>query len=204
MRRRQGFTLVEVVVGIGVMTTVALCIFSLMQQMMKTSTQSRRLTNATHLTQIWIERLKLDALRWTAAGDPADTTYLKFVGPTGEVGKFINFPLQKPMRGSETRIISNAFDIYEADLDTTNGSPAGLVYCASYRLNWVYENKRVIRADVRVWWERDGYVDKDGKGANIAIDYPTCQDDHDALNPGGKNFDRYRIAYLSTVLRAAQ
>jgi prepilin-type N-terminal cleavage/methylation domain-containing protein len=197
MRRRQGFTLVEVMVSIGVMTIAALAIFALQQQLLRSNAHARQLTMATQIAQNWIERLKLDALRWNTASDPTATTYLKGVGAINDVAKFTTIPLAKPTRTGETRVISNAFNWFGDDLDTSNGRPNGLVYCASHRLNWVFENKRVIRADVRVWWARDGM------GVSIANDYPVCAEDGDALNPGGANFDRYHIVYLSTVLRAA-
>ena len=197
MRRRQAFTLVEVMVSLGIMTIAAMAIFALQQQLLRANAHARQITVATQIAQNWIERLKLDALRWNRAEAPTATTFLKNIGAPNAIGEFMTLPLAKPMRGGETRVMSNAFDWYGQDLDTTTGPPKGLVYCASYRLNWVFGNMRVIRADVRVWWARDGI------GTSIATDYSVCKDEGDALNPGGADYDRYHIVYLSTVLRAS-
>jgi prepilin-type N-terminal cleavage/methylation domain-containing protein len=194
MRRRQAFTLVEVMVSIGVMTIAALGIFAMQQQLVRANAHARQLTVATQIAQNWIERLKLDALRWNQADDPSGTTYLRNITqPSDGLAGFISLPFDQP---GGTRIVSNGFDWFGEDLDTSKSAPAGLVYCASYRLNWVFDNKRVIRADVRVWWARQG------TGASIAQDYGQCVEDG-KLNPGEANFDRYHVVYLSTVLRAA-
>jgi hypothetical protein len=184
-------------VSLGVMTIVAMGIFAMQQQLLRANAHARQLTVATQIAQNWIERLKLDALQWNTAGNPAGTTYLRAIGAPGTIGTFITIPLAKPTLAGNTRVVSNAFDWFGQDLDTTNGAPDGLVYCVSHRLNWVFDNMRVIRADVRVWWARDG------SGASIAADYPVCADDNIALNPKGANYDRYHIVYLSTVLRAS-
>ncbi|HKU38613.1 MAG TPA: prepilin-type N-terminal cleavage/methylation domain-containing protein [Polyangiales bacterium] len=197
MRQRQGFTLVEVMVSIGVMTIAAMAIFAMQQQLIVAGAHARKMTIATQIAQNWIERLKMDALRWTRAEDPTGTTYIQAVGGApGKPAPFTTIPLFIATRDAERRVISNAFDLYGDDLDTTNGTPDGLVFCASHRLNWVFDNKRVIRADVRVWWARDGQ-------ASIVKDYPVCADDDKSLNPKGDNFDKYHVIYLSTVLRAA-
>lgn len=185
-------------VSIGVMTIAAMSIFAMQQQLLRANAHARQLTLATQIAQNWIERLKMDALRWNAVGKPSTTTYLRFIGdPGGAPAGFIPIQLEKPTSGADMRVVSHAFDWFGQDLDTSNGVPAGLTYCASYRLNWVFDNMRVIRADVRVWWPRDGM------GVSIIEDYPDCKDDNDALNPKGKHFDRYHVVYLSTVLRAA-
>jgi prepilin-type N-terminal cleavage/methylation domain-containing protein len=197
MRRRQAFTLVEVMVSIGVMTIAALAIFALQQQLLRSNAHARQLTLATQIAQNWIERLKLDGLRWNKEGVPTDTTYLQNVGAVTAVAGFTTIPFDRPVRNGTPRIVSNASNWFGEDLDTTNGPPVGLVYCASHRLNWVFDNMRVMRADVRVWWARDGM------GTDIVKDFPACADDDKGLNPGGAHFDRYHIVYLSTVLRAS-
>lgn len=184
-------------VSLGVMTIAAMAIFAMQQQLVQAGTHARKMTIATQIAQNLIERLKMDALRWTVVGPPPATTdYLKFVGATGTIANFQTLPTFTATRGGDTRLLSNAFNYYGDDLNNVNGAPDGLTFCASYRLNWVFNNMRLIRADVRVWWAREGQ-------SAIATDYPKCADTGAPLNPGGANFDRYHIVYLSTVLRAA-
>ena len=193
-RKQSGFTLIEVMVSLGIMVIAGMAIIGLQQQITRANTHARQITTATQIAQNWIERLKLDAIGWTAIGNLTGTTYLRDIPAPGTVNGFTPIPIQTPTTAGVTRVMSAAFDYYGFDLNTTAGPPPNLFYCASHRLNWVFDNQRVIRADVRVWWARDG------AGA-IQTDYPTCQDNNTALNPGGANFDRYHIVYLSTVLR---
>jgi prepilin-type N-terminal cleavage/methylation domain-containing protein len=198
MRRRsqrQGFTLVEVMVSLGVMTIGAMAILALQQQIIRANVHARQLTTATQIAQNVIERLKLDGVAWNTPGVPGNQTqYLRNV-TAGAIGTFQTLPFVAQASGGVTRIQSNAFDYYGDDINTQAGPPANLYYCASYRLTFVYQTNRIIRADVRVWWAREGE-------AAIRTDFPLCADDNIALNPGGTAFNNYHVVYLSTVLRA--
>jgi prepilin-type N-terminal cleavage/methylation domain-containing protein len=193
-RRREGFTLVEVMVSLGIMTIGAMAILGLQQQIIRANVHAREVTTATQIAQNVIERLKMDAVSWTAPGVPVNSFYLRNVTP-GAIGSFQTLPFQRVMNGGITGMQSNAFDYYGDDLDTTAGDPPNLYYCASYRLSFVYANNRVMRADVRVWWAREGI------GA-IRSDFRKCDDNGAALNPGGALFNNYHIVYLSTVIKA--
>jgi type IV pilus assembly protein PilV len=193
--RREGFTLVEVMVSLGIMTIGAMAILGLQQQIIRANVHARQVTTATQIAQNVIERLKMDAVAWNAPGVPAATFYLRNVTP-GAIGNFQTLPFQRVTNGAITGIQSNAFDYYGDDLDMSLGAPANLYYCASYRLSFVYSNNRVMRADVRVWWAREGV-------AAIKSDFPQCVDNGAALNPGGALFNNYHTVYLSTVIKAA-
>lgn len=194
-RRKQGFTLVEVMVSIAVMTVGAMSVLALQQQLTRANMHARELTTATQIAQNWIERLKMDALAWNTIGDLTQTQYLQVVPLPGALGTFGPFAPSIASRAGVNEIYSSAFNYYGDALDTTAGTPAGLHFCASYRLSWVYANMRAMRADVRVFWPREGE-------AVLVTDYPRCVDEHLALNPGGTRFEDYHIVYLSTVLKA--
>jgi type IV pilus modification protein PilV len=194
-RRKQGFTLVEVMVSIGVMTIGAMSVLAMQQQLTRANMHARELTTATQIAQNWIERLKMDALAWNTIGDRSQTLYLQAVPAPGTLGTFGPFATSTVSRGGVNTIYSSAFNYYGDSLDTTAGIPAGLHFCASYRLSWIYANQRAMRADVRVFWPREGE-------AVLVTDYPRCVDEHTALNPGGTRFERYHLVYLSTVLKA--
>jgi type IV pilus modification protein PilV len=195
-QRRQGFTLVEVMVSLGIMTIGAMAVLAMQQQIIRGNMHARQITTATQIAQNIIERLKIDSVSWTAEGVPPNTTlYLKNV-TLGVIGAFRTIPFNTETQSGFTRIQSNAFDYYGDDLDTSAGSPTNLFYCASHRLSFVFTNNRIIRADVRVWWAREGV-------AAIRTDFPVCADDNTKLNPGGTAIDNYHVVYLSTVLRAS-
>jgi prepilin-type N-terminal cleavage/methylation domain-containing protein len=193
--RRQGFTLVEVMVSIGIMTIGGMAVLAMQQQLIRANMHARELTTATQIAQNWIERLKLDALAWNAIGDLSQTRYLNLVPAPGTIGTFGRIVPWTATRAGVSELQSGAYDYYGDALDTTGGSPAGLHFCASMRLSWIYDNRRAMRADVRVFWPRAGE-------AALAADYPRCNDDDAALNPAGTRIDNYHIVYLSTVLKA--
>jgi type IV pilus modification protein PilV len=194
-RRKQGFTLVEVMVSIGVMTIGAMSVLAMQQQLTRANMHARELTTATQIAQNWIERLKMDALAWNTVGDLTQTQYLQAVPAPGTLGTFGPFTPRTATNGTASELYSGAFDFYGDALDPTAGTPAGLHYCASYRLSWIYANQRAMRADVRVFWPRQ-------EAAALVTDYPRCIDDHLKLNPGGTNIDNYHVVYLSTVIKA--
>jgi type IV pilus modification protein PilV len=201
-RSRQGFTLVEVMVSLGVMTVGALAIIGMQQQTTRANVHARELTTATQIAQNVIERMKLDAMSWRAvttapATDLQNTVWLKsVVGSTP--GNFISVTPWPAAAAGATRTLSNAFNYYGEDMVLQGASQALLAqvhYCASFRPTWVYVNFRALRVDVRVWWS------KDMPGRAITSDFASCADDNTALNPGGAQYDNYHIVYLSTVIR---
>jgi type IV pilus assembly protein PilV len=196
-QRRQGFTLIEVMCSLGIMTIGAMAVLAMQQQIIRGNVHARQITTAMQIAQNIIERLKMDAVAWNAPGVPTTTRYLNNVVP-GAIGAFTTIPFITETVGGLNRLQSNGFDYYGDDLNTQAGSPPNLFYCASNRLSFVYNNNRIIRADVRVWWAREGV-------AAIRTDFPVCAEDNTRLSPGagGTLINNYHIVYLSTVLRAS-
>jgi type IV pilus modification protein PilV len=203
-RRAAGFTLVEVMVSLGVMTIGAMSIIALQQQTTRANVRAREITTATQIAQNVLERLKLEALAWNAVtGAPATDlqrapSLLTIVGSTA--GSFMGLPPRTASLAGNTRPLSNAYDYYGFDVDLTNANAATLAtvhFCAGYRLGWIYSNFRAMRADVRVFWARDG------SGRTITTDFAGCVDSNAPLNPNGALYDAYHIVYLSTVIRPA-
>jgi prepilin-type N-terminal cleavage/methylation domain-containing protein len=201
-RRSSGFTLVEVLVSLGVMTVGAAAIIGMQQQTTRANVHARQLTVATQIAQNVLERLKLEGLAWNSVTTSPATDLLNapslapIVG--GTAGAFTTLLARNPTNGGLTRLLSNAFDYYGQDVNLTNANAATLasvVYCASYRLGWIYTNFRSMRADVRVWWSRSS------PSRTITSDFAGCADNNAALNPGGNQIENYHVVYLSTVIR---
>jgi type IV pilus assembly protein PilV len=198
--RRDGFTIVEVVVALGVMTIGALALVGMQQQTTRANVRARELTVASQIAQNVIERLKLESLAWnTATQTPATDLFnapLLQPASNNAAAGFITLP-QRPSDSAGARVLSNAFDYFGQDVDLTTASAAQLAqvrFCASYRLTWVFDNQRALRADVRVWWS------KEAPTRAILSDFAGCQDDN-SLNPLGTHDGQYHLVYLSTVLR---
>lgn len=200
--RRQGFTLVEVMVALGVMTISAMGLFALQGQASRANGRARDVVMASQIAQNILERLKMDGLTWNTItpGDTTDlgaTVLLKAVDGAA-AGAFIPLPERPDARGGFTVPLSNAFNIFGDDVLTTGASAADLAsikYCASMRLTWVYATRRVMRADVRVWWSIEAPT------RSIIADFPRCADDDIRLAPGGTLEASYHTVYLSTVIR---
>jgi len=200
--KRQGFTLVEVLVSLGIMTIGAMALLGMQQQTTRANGRARDMTLAMQLAQNVVERLKLEALAWNnVTANPADdlrSSDLLRTITVNPVASFATLPGRESSNAGVTRALSNAFDYFGTDVPLTGASAAQLAqirFCASYRLSWIFENNRAMRADVRVWWT------KEAPSRSIIADFPLCADDNVKLNPGGEHFERYHVVYLSTVLR---
>jgi prepilin-type N-terminal cleavage/methylation domain-containing protein len=198
-RAREGFTLIEVMISLGIMTMGALAMLALQQQTIRSNSHARELSTAMQIAQLWVERFKQDASRWTqvgyfntpgkpdAAAVLAPTVYLKQVATSPNV-----YQSMAPATVG-TLNISNAFDFWGNDVAPT--AAANVYYCAAFRPAWVYYG-RAMRVDVRVWWAKEGI------GRSITSDFPLCVGDPALLNPGGASkMTDYHVVYLPTVLR---
>jgi Tfp pilus assembly protein PilV len=198
-RRRDGFTLIEVMVSLGVMMVGAMAVIALQQHTVRANTHARELTTAMNIAQMWVERIKQDNASWTQAGfvgTPGQPTPAQVLSNTTWLGAVVTGPnvfqtLTVPAWAGDGSI-SNAFDFNGKEVDPVTSTDTH--FCASFRPAWVYVG-RAMRVDVRVWWARPG------TGASITADFPQCQDDGAALNPGGTRFNNYHVVYLPTVVR---
>jgi type IV pilus modification protein PilV len=203
-RLRRGFTLIEVMISLGIMTMGAMAMIALQQYTIRSNGHAREVAIGTQIAQQWVERLKQDAHLWTRAAVNADdvdvvlagTEYLRAIG-TDTRNLF-----RSPAYDAANRLVSGVYDYRGTPLPQVAGNDEEgvpyqnrIFFCTSIREDWVYFG-RAMRADVRVWWPRQG------AGAVIADDFPAgwCQDTG-GLSPGQPLFDRYHVIYLSTVIR---
>jgi prepilin-type N-terminal cleavage/methylation domain-containing protein len=192
--KRQGFTLIEVMVSLGIMSMGAMAMIALQTHTIRSNAHARQLTTAMQIAQRWVERFKQDAISWRQVGvfnTPIDAaavlaggSYLKQITPPPNVFQ----PIVNTTPG-----VSNAFDYQGNDIPNTSTDPP-IFYCAAFRPAWVFYG-RAMRVDVRVWWPREDL------GTTITTDFPACDGNHAALNPGGTLFNNYHIVYLPTVIR---
>lgn len=214
-KRRSAFTLVEVMVSLGVMTIGSMAIIGMQRQTTLANTRARELATAMQIAQTWIERLKADGTRWNAVGnstvDLAATDFLGVNAGNGTPGGL--FTTLVPMNGAGFPVgMSNGFDFYGDDEDIATNGMVNVRYCASYRVGWVYRDTtsnppsqdRALRADVRVWWP-DESAPTPTNAATMVANHNNCTDDGIDLSPpvggGTTNYLNYHIVYLSTVIR---
>ena len=185
-RRQGGFTIVEVIVSMGVMVIGVMALVGLQTHMVQINSLARQMSTANQIAQTWLERMKEDAHRWTEPSTPllqtpiqvlAQTTWLQAVNVAPNLFQTV------PM----TAATSGAFDFQGNEiLLGTAGVP---FFCVGFRPGWVYIG-RAIRVDVRVFWPRER--------ASAIVN---CVDTHNPLNPGGAQFNQFHTVYLSTVIK---
>jgi prepilin-type N-terminal cleavage/methylation domain-containing protein len=193
-RKRSGFTIIEVMVSLGVMTVGALAILALQQHTIRSNLHARQLSTAMQIAQRWVGRFKQDAHTWTRiapiSGNPSDDIVL---AETLYLRQITTNPNQYQAIPNVTANVSNAFDFLGNDVLNTSGN---VVYCAAFRPAWVYFG-RTMRVDVRVWWAREGN--------QIISDFPGCAGTQSTLDPGPSgtffNNSAYHVVYLPSVIR---
>ena len=145
---KDGFTLVEVMIAIGLMTVGSLGILAMQAATTRANRLARQVSVAQNVTQIWLDRIDRDVLDWDTPGDvtigdetllPADATTGWFI-PQGSLHDI-------PNKNYET----GAFGWNGEDLITTTD----IRYCTHLRLTW-FRPGASVRADVRTFWIREG------------------------------------------------
>jgi type II secretory pathway pseudopilin PulG len=148
-RRRDGYTLIEVMMAVGILMVGSVGIFAMQQAATRANIEARQMTTANNIARTWAERLRRDQLYWRASGggvNLAGTRYLQAVPVGAAMGGWTTpAPLAMPTE-------SYAFDWQGQDVAPGPGG-AGAFYCTNIRYQWFVANE-AIRADIRVWWVR--------------------------------------------------
>ena len=189
-QRRQGYTLIEVMMAIGVLTAGAVAIMALQSASTRGNMEARQMGTGAMLAQRWVERLRRDALNWTRGSNTVDalllsrTHWLRNVPSPGDPANW-QVPAANPATGETPN-----FDFYGNDTATATE----MRYCGNVRYEWLYPG-RAMRADVRVWWVRSVTNTGDPTRAQLASCAP-------GVDPNTLTGDfRIRAAYASTVIR---
>ena len=149
-RRRAGYTLVEVMMAIAILTASGVAIIAMQEAVIHGNIEARQLGTATSVARSSAELLRLDALNWTAPSVGSTTfnatRFLRGV-PTAATA----IPTPWAQFGVETAAPERFRDYY--------GNPtavaADMVYCVQSRFAWIFPGT-LLRADLRVWWTRAG------------------------------------------------
>ena len=195
-RRRQGrgFTLVEVMMAIAVMTVGAVAIFSMQSIAAEGSRRSRQVSTATEVNRFWLERVKLEALRWGPESTIAIPWLKQIPTAGGDPGTWF---LPEEV-GAGTSLITAASDWYGVPMAIPGGpgvAPAD--YCTSLRwTRMATGTDELARLDVRTWWHRPS------RTAGVTVS--GCADgdaEQAALTTALANIRDFGVVYSSTVIR---
>ncbi len=147
---KSGFTLIEVMIAIGIMTVGSLGILSMHHAVSGANRSAQEMNTGLAITERWIERIERDSLAWSAiglnSGELAGTAYL--VGLAGTASSTDWFR-PAPSDGDE----HYAFDYFGNDTDVSSE----IKYCTNLRLYWLRQGSSA-RVDVRTFWYRAGHL----------------------------------------------
>ncbi|HET9954707.1 MAG TPA: prepilin-type N-terminal cleavage/methylation domain-containing protein [Polyangiaceae bacterium] len=200
-RRRgaRGFTFVELllsltILGIGVSGVIA------MQKVTVTSNQhAKNLAIATQVAQAWIDALQADAVQWnhpSSSNPVSDLPTTDWLSLAPAEGSGPNRDWVRPTWNAR-RQFGPGFTAQGRPVDPAT-SPNDVRFCTHIRLSWLYPQNGVItgngllRAEVRVFWLREG-----GSAlGNVSICDPS-------VNPNavGAETRRYHQIYEVTAVR---
>jgi prepilin-type N-terminal cleavage/methylation domain-containing protein len=163
MTRARGYTVVEVMIAMAVLAVGTTGVMAMQKVAAASNREARNLVLANQIARSWIDRLRADAFAWNTATDlPNDTVWLQGISNNSW------FRPNDDPRGSPA---ADAFgnDVVDADLAGTDRPP---VFCTNLRLGWLYpigQSRPAIRAEVRVFWLREGAGGDVSVGANTPL-----------------------------------
>ena len=185
-KQQAGYTLVELMMALALFTVGILGIVSLQKLMVVSTAHAKNVSVAERVAQSWASQLQLDSLGWQQS--LMGVNWLGSVG-TGwvrpaYVGGVINF-------GAAFDAVGNPLSDGATDL-------ARARYCAHLRLTSLYADAQptvgngMMRAEVRVFWLRDGEANISASGiCEPSVNRATI----------GEATDRYHFVYHTTGVR---
>lgn len=156
--KQRGYTAVELMMAIGIFGIGVTGLISMQKVTSVSNQHAKNLSIATNIAESWLDMLTTDAATWTApsrsggTGLIGGTTWLSGVTPNANAATNWFLPAWSP-----TLQFGPAFDALGNPVNPATGSVA---FCSHLRLSWLYQptndGNGLIRAEVRVFWLRDG------------------------------------------------
>ena len=148
--RRRGFTLIEVMIAIGIMTVGSLGILSMHHAVSGANRSAHEMNTALAITERWIERVERDSLSWSEPGINSSTlTGTTYLAPLAATTTGTNWFTPAPALSTE----SYGFDYFGNDTSTASE----IKYCTNLRLSWIRQGSSA-RVDIRTFWYRAGHM----------------------------------------------
>jgi prepilin-type N-terminal cleavage/methylation domain-containing protein len=170
-RAPRGYTVVEVIMAIAVLTLGALGVIAMQKATLIGNTNARNLATATTLAQSWIERLRVDVQAWNEVAGAQDLGDTKWISTILTTGGWVS-PDVLSAGGPPYPIGSPQADVMGADVfGADKSAPA---FCTQVRLTRFASSPttcvakagstshdpnlctlyRMIRVEVRVYWDK--------------------------------------------------
>jgi prepilin-type N-terminal cleavage/methylation domain-containing protein len=156
---RRGYTAIEVLMAMTVMTIGAAAVMSMQKTSIQGNSDARKTDVAYSILRMWVDRLQRDAMQWTLpnADNPTLNNFATAALLSSPTYGAWTLP-QYEMNLSNPETMSYAFDILGRDLPAADISTE-TIFCVNYRLQWLVPQSLpiepgLIRVDMRVLWPR--------------------------------------------------
>lgn len=142
---QHGYTLVELMMALALFTVAMLGIVSLQKITVVSNAHAKNTAMAERIAQAWAGQLEMDASAW-------QTTFGGFLNSDGV--------WQRP--APQARGFGAAFDAFGNPLTDSVTDLAKAQFCTHLRMSWLYPpnlgvlGNSTLRAEIRVFWLRDG------------------------------------------------
>ncbi|MFZ5894219.1 MAG: type IV pilus modification PilV family protein [Myxococcota bacterium] len=194
-RRRlaRGYTFVELLMSLLIFSIGVTGVIAMQKVTMTSNQHAKDLALATQIAQSWMDQLRADSMAWNhpsaqrATHDLGDTQWLSSVSQAIWVLPDWN----------STRRFGPAFDARGTAIDPSTAANQ-VKFCTHIRLSWLYQPTGVVtggglmRADVRVFWLRDGQARSGNVGICSAQNSPATV---------GDDVGRYHFIYNVSAIR---
>jgi type IV pilus assembly protein PilV len=190
-RNQAGYTMVELMMALALLTVGILGIVSLQRVAVVSNGHAKNLAVAQRIAQTWAAQMQMDASTWRNGG----TLPGVLTAPNSQWGR----PLAVANR------IGGAFDSLGAPLADNDAAQAA--YCTHVRLSWLYDTTNanaLIRAEIRVFWRRDGHGQEiDGIGNAWLKTEGICAQTQDAarVKAIGEDTSSFHFLYQTVGIR---
>jgi type IV pilus assembly protein PilV len=165
-----GYTVVEVMMALAVLSIGATGVIAMQKASLIGNMRARNLATANAIAMGWLDRLRMDGLRWRLLQNGldtvgSDTAWLNVVGT--------DFPAIVGQEGQwfvPTPVVNNALPFVEVGSDVRghdDPNPANHGFCTAIKVTQLLPN--MIRAEVRVYWLRHQGRGVSGGGALCQI-----------------------------------
>lgn len=157
---RPGYTLVEVMMALAVLTVGASGIVAMQKFSLGGSLQARNLTAGVNVNAGWLERLNTEAVLWNDANNaPGDLAQMGTINAVGAL------PTGANVVGNWVRLGATTLEGDDADL---GGAAA---YCTHLRLSWIGPpaTSDTLKVELRTFWARTGRDVNDECNPGVAM-----------------------------------
>lgn len=193
--RRDGYTLVELMMAIALFTVAVLGIISMQKITVVSNAHAKNLAIAQRIAQTWAAQLQMDSTSWVTnfdANGVLQQPSQAWVRPAFVAGR-----------------VGGAFDNLGNPLSDSSADLAQARFCTHLRTSWLYgdnigvSGNRVIRAEIRVFWLREGHGSSiDGLAPSSEPGDGLCAlHDADDVRTIGQATGNYSFVYQTVGIR---